>query len=90
MPHLKQVLTRALPILASIKQDNMRWVFAAGIGRWAEALVKCLDEQKKMEEEKENEDDDDKKSKEKDPVCYFFIYQNEILSQSFSLTFFRN
>ncbi|KAL0491454.1 maestro heat-like repeat-containing protein [Acrasis kona] len=40
LPHLKEILTRALPILALIKQDNIRWVFCAGLGRWAEAVVR--------------------------------------------------
>lgn len=44
MPHLKEILTRALPILAMIKQDNLRWVFCAGLGRWAEAVVRVAKE----------------------------------------------
>jgi hypothetical protein len=46
LPHLKEVLSRSLPILASLKQDNLKWVFCAALGRWAEAIVKCKKENK--------------------------------------------
>lgn len=46
LPHLKEVLTRALPILAVIKHDNLRWVFSAGLGRWAESIVVAMREKK--------------------------------------------
>jgi maestro heat-like repeat-containing protein family member 1 len=39
LPHLKEILSRTLPILAMIKHDNLRWVFAAALGRWAEAVI---------------------------------------------------
>lgn len=39
-------MSRSLPILASLKQDNLKWVFCAGLGRWAEAIVRCKKESK--------------------------------------------
>jgi len=41
--NLKEVLSRTLPLLAMIKHDNLRWVFCAALGRWAEAAIYCLD-----------------------------------------------
>jgi len=46
LPHCKEVVSRSLPILASLKQDNLKWVFCAGLGRWAEAVVRCKKESK--------------------------------------------
>lgn len=39
VPLLSDVLARMLPVLAMIKADNLRWVFAAGIGHVCEAIV---------------------------------------------------
>jgi hypothetical protein len=33
------VIARILPVLASIKLDNMKWVFATGLGRFCEAIL---------------------------------------------------
>jgi hypothetical protein len=41
LPYCKEVVSRSLPILAALKQDNLKWVFCAGLGRWAEAIVRC-------------------------------------------------
>ena len=35
-------MARILPILSSIKQENMRWVFATAIGQFCEAAVNYL------------------------------------------------
>ncbi len=39
VPKLKDVIARVLPVLASVKQDNMRWVFASGLGHFCEAIL---------------------------------------------------
>lgn len=39
VPRLREVFSRVLPVLASIKHDNMRWVFAAAMGHFCEAVV---------------------------------------------------
>ena len=39
VPNLKKVLARILPVLASVKLDNMKWVFATGLGRFCEAIL---------------------------------------------------
>jgi len=38
VPNLKEVMARALPSLANVKKDNMRWVFAACFGQWCDAI----------------------------------------------------
>jgi maestro heat-like repeat-containing protein family member 1 len=39
VPLLKEVLARVIPVLGSIKHDNMKWVFASGMARFAEAIL---------------------------------------------------
>jgi hypothetical protein len=39
VPKLKVVLARVLPVLASIKQDNMKWVFATSMWKFCDAVV---------------------------------------------------
>ena len=39
VPQLKDVLARVLPVLASIKHDNMRWAFAFCMGQFCEAII---------------------------------------------------
>jgi len=39
VPLLKEVLARVLPVLGAIKHDNIRWVFASGMARFAEAIL---------------------------------------------------
>jgi hypothetical protein len=39
VPRLKEVWSRVLPVLASIKHDNMRWVFAASIGHFCDSIL---------------------------------------------------
>lgn len=39
VPLLKDVLARVIPVLGSIKHDNMRWVFASAMARFAEAIL---------------------------------------------------
>jgi hypothetical protein len=39
VPLLKEVLARVIPVLGSIKHDNIRWVFASGMARFAEAIL---------------------------------------------------
>lgn len=39
VPHLKEIMTRMLPVLSIVKQDNLRWVFSACLGRFAEAII---------------------------------------------------
>jgi maestro heat-like repeat-containing protein family member 1 len=46
LPHLKEVLIKTLPLLALLKHDNLRWVFAAGLGRFAEAIVIATNDEK--------------------------------------------
>lgn len=36
---MKEVIARVLPVLASIKQDNMKWVFATGLGKFCDAIL---------------------------------------------------
>jgi hypothetical protein len=42
VPRLREVFSRVLPVLASIKHDNMRWVFAASMGHFCEAVVQYV------------------------------------------------
>uniref|UniRef100_A0A7S1PFF5 Uncharacterized protein n=1 Tax=Percolomonas cosmopolitus TaxID=63605 RepID=A0A7S1PFF5_9EUKA len=44
VPHLKDILSRTLPLLGMLKHDNLKWVFAAGLGRWSEAVVRVSEE----------------------------------------------
>ncbi|EFA77696.1 hypothetical protein PPL_12305 [Heterostelium album PN500] len=39
VPRIRDVLSRVLPVLASIKLDNIKWVFAAALGNFSEAIV---------------------------------------------------
>ena len=39
VPKLKEVIARVLPVLASVKQENMRWVFASGIAHFCESIL---------------------------------------------------
>ncbi|KAF2070139.1 hypothetical protein CYY_008538 [Polysphondylium violaceum] len=39
VPRLREILSRVLPVLASIKHDNFKWVFAAALGHFADATV---------------------------------------------------
>lgn len=39
VPRLREVLSRMLPVLASIKHDNTKWVFAASMGHFCEAIL---------------------------------------------------
>lgn len=39
VPLMSDVLARMLPVLASIKQDNIRWVFGSAIGYFCEAII---------------------------------------------------
>lgn len=39
VPRLKEVLARVLPVLASVKQENMKWVFATGMGHFCDAVL---------------------------------------------------
>lgn len=39
MPKLKEVLARVLPVLASVKQENMKWVFASSVGHFCDAIL---------------------------------------------------
>ncbi|PRP83406.1 hypothetical protein PROFUN_09434 [Planoprotostelium fungivorum] len=36
---LKEIFARVLPVLASVKQDNMKWVFASAIGQFCDAVM---------------------------------------------------
>lgn len=40
LPYLKDIMSRTLPLLGLLKHDNMKWVFAAALGRWSEAVVR--------------------------------------------------
>lgn len=39
VPMLQDIFSRTLPVLASIKQDNIRWVFANAVGCFCEAIL---------------------------------------------------
>eukprot|EP01132_Coremiostelium_polycephalum_P004092 gene4092-5120_t len=39
VPKIRDILSRVLPVLASIKHDNFKWVFAAALGHFADAIV---------------------------------------------------
>jgi len=39
VPQLKTVLARVLPILGSIKQENMKWVVATSMCKFCDAVV---------------------------------------------------
>jgi len=39
VPHLKGCLARILPVLASIKHDNLKWVFASSMWKFCDAIV---------------------------------------------------
>ena len=39
VPRLKDVIARVLPVLSSVKQENMRWVFASGLGHFCEGIL---------------------------------------------------
>ncbi|GAM26848.1 hypothetical protein SAMD00019534_100230 [Acytostelium subglobosum LB1] len=39
VPRIRDVLSRVLPVLASIKHDNIKWVFASALGNFADAIV---------------------------------------------------
>ncbi|GAM28545.1 hypothetical protein SAMD00019534_117210, partial [Acytostelium subglobosum LB1] len=39
VPRIREVLSRVLPILGSIKHDNIKWVFASALGQFADAIV---------------------------------------------------
>lgn len=39
VPLLRETFARVLPVLASVKQDNMKWVFASGIGYFCDAIL---------------------------------------------------
>jgi hypothetical protein len=39
VPKLKEVLARILPVLASIKTPNIKWVFATALGNFCEAIL---------------------------------------------------
>ncbi|EGC31710.1 hypothetical protein DICPUDRAFT_50034 [Dictyostelium purpureum] len=39
VPKVREILSRILPVLASIKHDNFKWVFAAALGHFADAIV---------------------------------------------------
>lgn len=39
VPLLRETFARVLPVLASVKQDNMKWVFASGIGFFCDAIL---------------------------------------------------
>jgi hypothetical protein len=39
VPKLKEVLARILPVLASIKAPNIKWVFATALGNFCEAIL---------------------------------------------------
>jgi len=39
VPRLKEIMARVLPVLSSIKMENIRWVFAAGIGQFCESII---------------------------------------------------
>lgn len=39
VPRLKEVLARVVPVLASIKAANMKWVFATALGNFCEAML---------------------------------------------------
>eukprot|EP01114_Cavostelium_apophysatum_P008329 TRINITY_DN2073_c0_g1_i2.p1 TRINITY_DN2073_c0_g1~~TRINITY_DN2073_c0_g1_i2.p1 ORF type:complete len:513 (-),score=158.15 TRINITY_DN2073_c0_g1_i2:146-1684(-) len=39
VPKLKEIMARVTPILGSIKQDNIRWVFASAIGHFCDAIT---------------------------------------------------
>eukprot|EP00004_Rigifila_ramosa_P005673 TRINITY_DN1633_c0_g1_i5.p1 TRINITY_DN1633_c0_g1~~TRINITY_DN1633_c0_g1_i5.p1 ORF type:complete len:1396 (+),score=325.85 TRINITY_DN1633_c0_g1_i5:37-4224(+) len=38
VPRLKEILSRCLPLLANLKHDNMRWVFANAASQFAESV----------------------------------------------------
>eukprot|EP01111_Echinosteliopsis_oligospora_P007009 TRINITY_DN21543_c0_g1_i1.p1 TRINITY_DN21543_c0_g1~~TRINITY_DN21543_c0_g1_i1.p1 ORF type:complete len:318 (+),score=64.37 TRINITY_DN21543_c0_g1_i1:59-1012(+) len=38
VPRLREVFSRVLPVLSAVKQDNMKWVFAASVGHFCEAV----------------------------------------------------
>mmetsp|Transcript_2945 Transcript_2945/g.4295 ORF Transcript_2945/g.4295 Transcript_2945/m.4295 type:complete len:1686 (-) Transcript_2945:16-5073(-) len=48
IPHLKESITRTLPLLGMLKHDNYKWVFSAALGRWAESVVRCTEESEKI------------------------------------------
>eukprot|EP01133_Synstelium_polycarpum_P020470 gene20470-24563_t len=39
VPRIRDVLSRVLPVLGSIKHDNIKWVFAAAMGHFSDAIV---------------------------------------------------
>ena len=39
VPLLRETFARVLPVLASVKQDNRKWVFASGIGYFCDAIL---------------------------------------------------
>ena len=41
IPYLKTIMTKILPLLSLVKQDNMKWIFAVSFGRFAEAILQC-------------------------------------------------
>ncbi|KNC53573.1 uncharacterized protein AMSG_01283 [Thecamonas trahens ATCC 50062] len=44
VPNLKSILGRMLPLLGGIKHNNQKWVFAASMGRFCEAIRFYLEE----------------------------------------------
>lgn len=39
VPRIKEVVARITPVLGSVKLDNLRWAFAATLGRFCESIV---------------------------------------------------
>lgn len=39
VPKLREVLARVLPVLASIKMPNLKWVFATALGNFCDAIL---------------------------------------------------
>ncbi|EAL61864.1 hypothetical protein DDB_G0291161 [Dictyostelium discoideum AX4] len=42
VPKIREILSRILPVLGTIKHDNFKWVFAAALGHFADAIVQYV------------------------------------------------
>ncbi|KYQ89059.1 hypothetical protein DLAC_10285 [Tieghemostelium lacteum] len=42
VPRIRDILSRVLPVLATIKHDNFKWVFASTLGHIADAIVQYI------------------------------------------------
>eukprot|EP01104_Vermistella_antarctica_P007673 TRINITY_DN1880_c0_g3_i1.p1 TRINITY_DN1880_c0_g3~~TRINITY_DN1880_c0_g3_i1.p1 ORF type:complete len:1673 (+),score=516.54 TRINITY_DN1880_c0_g3_i1:168-5186(+) len=42
VPRLREILSRSIPVFGSVNRDNMRWVFAAGMGHFCDAVIQYM------------------------------------------------